>query len=427
MKTKIFLFIITGFLSCGLHAQLLSKANIVSGRVISSGEEEYLAGATVRALNNNTAVRADESGAFSITLARLPDTLQVSHTGFRTQKVVILTYRSGVMITLMPVTSTLENVVVNTGYQRMKPNEVNGAVTVIDSKTIQAQTSPNILDRLKDVTSGVSFSEGYTNNNTQNKTGFSVRGLSTINGPLDPLIVLDNFIYEGDIANINPADIESVTVLKDAAAASIWGARAGNGVIVITTKKGKFNQKLQAEVSATVTLTRKPAIDALPQMSPADEIDVERFLFNNGYFDADISKGYAPLTPAVEVFSKARSGLLSPADSANDINALKSTDTRRQYSQYFYKPAFTQQYALNLHGGSQQLAWLIAGSYNRSMDNLSAEYNKANFRISNTYRRKKPGGNPGCVLYGKQSRYRQIQLQQCIFHRRKAGALPPAC
>src|SRR6185369_601880 len=98
--------------------------------------------------------------------------------------------------------------------------------------------------------------------------------------PLDPLIVLDNFIYEGSIDNINPNDVESVTILKDAAAASIWGARAGNGVIVITTKKGKFNQKLKIDFNTSVLVTKKPDFFALPQMSVSDYIDIEQLIFS---------------------------------------------------------------------------------------------------------------------------------------------------
>src|SRR5690242_20105044 len=220
MKKKFLLLIMTGLISYGLDAQILSKTKMISGKVLSAGGDQYLPGATVRALKNNIAVRADESGSFTILVDRLPDTLQVSHVGFHSANIPVLQYGNGLMITLQPLSSTLEPVLINTGYQEMKPNEVNGAVTVIDNKTLNRQTGTNILDRLKNVTSGVAFNEGYGNSNAQNKTGISVRGLSTINGPLDPLIVLDNFIYEGDIKNINPNDIESITILKDAAAAS---------------------------------------------------------------------------------------------------------------------------------------------------------------------------------------------------------------
>ncbi|MGN6268189.1 MAG: SusC/RagA family TonB-linked outer membrane protein [Ginsengibacter sp.] len=386
MNKMFLLLMITGLLSCGLHAQLIPKAKVISGKVLSAGGDQYLPGATVRALKNNIAVKADESGSFTIVIDQLPDTLQFSHVGFHSANIPALKYGNGLMITLQPLSSTLEPVLINTGYQKIKPNEVNGAVTMIDNKTLNQQTGTNILDRLKNVTSGLAFNEGYGNSNTQSKTGISIRGLSTINGPLDPLIVLDNFIYEGDIKNINPADIESITILKDAAAASIWGARAGNGVIVITTKKGKFNQKLKVDFSTSFISSGKPNLFSLPDMSTSDYIEMEQFLYNHGYFNSTISMDYNPLPPAVEIFLQRSKGLISANDSASQINRLKGIDVKNQYSKYFYQPAFMQQYSLNLRGGSQNLAWLIGGSYNKNTDNLGAIYEKMNFRFSNTYK-----------------------------------------
>jgi TonB-dependent starch-binding outer membrane protein SusC len=386
MILKIFLIIITGFISYGLHAQAPSQEKIISGKVRSSEEVQGLPNATVLSLKNKTTTIAGESGSFAILLTQLPDTLRISHTGYYTKQVIILKQVSGIIVSLDPLVSTLDPVIMNTGYQRMKPNEANGAVTVINNKTLNQQTGISILDRLKNVTGGVSFNDGYSNGNAQNKTGISVRGLSTINGPLDPLIVLDNFIYEGDIKNINPGDIESITILKDAAAASIWGARAGNGVLVITTKKGKFNQKLKVQFASTFITTQKPDILSLPEISSSDDIDVEQFLYNKGYFNSTVNRAYRPLPPAVEVFLAKKKGLISAADSAQQIDALKNVNSREQYYKYFYQPAFTQQYALNLRGGSQNLAWLVAGGYDKNINNLSASYEKMNFRFSNTYK-----------------------------------------
>src|SRR6185312_15149025 len=386
MNAKLFLTIIAAVISCNLDAQLPAQRNIISGTVQSSDEGLGLPNSTVRALKNKVTIASGESGSFTLSVTELPDTVLISHTGYHTKQVIIYKSVAGLRVRLDPSASTLEAVVVNTGYQKMKPNEVNGSVTVIDNKTLNQQTGTNILDRLKNVTSGVSFNEGYGNGNLQNKTNISVRGLSTINGPLDPLIVLDNFIYEGDIENINPNDIESITILKDAAAASIWGARAGNGVIVITTKKGKFNEKLKIDFNSTTIVTQKPNISSLPEISPGDYINMEQFLFNQGYFDATIDQGYAALTPAVEVYLARRNGSITAADSAQQIDRLKGIDSRQQYSKYFYKPAFTQQYALNLRGGSNNLAWLVSGTYDKNKDNLSSIYEKMNFRFSNTYR-----------------------------------------
>ncbi len=281
-------------------------------------------------------------------------------------------------------------VTANTGYQSVKPNEINGSLFVVDNKTLNEQTSPNILKRLDGVASGVLFDTKQTGD--KKKLNLSIRGLSTINAPVDPLIVLDNFIYEGNIDNINPNDIESITILKDAAAASIWGARAGNGVIVITTKKGHFNQKLKIEVNSAVTITKKMDLFSLPQISVSDYVDVEQYLFSKGFFNNTITEGEASwgnrpaLTPGVEILLNRKYGLISASDSATQMNALKAIDSRDQYNKYFYQDAITQQYSLNLSGGSGNNAWLVSGGYNRLLSDVKAKSDKANVRVENSFK-----------------------------------------
>ena len=120
-----------------------------------------------------------------------------------------------------------------------------GSFVQVDNKLLNRRVRTNILDRLEGVTSGLLFNKNSLTANE--KLGITIRGRNTLDDKVsaDPLIVLDNFPYDGDISNINPNDIESITVLKDAAAASIWGARSGNGVIVITTKKGSGRPRLR--------------------------------------------------------------------------------------------------------------------------------------------------------------------------------------
>src|SRR5690606_30949895 len=111
-----------------------------------------------------------------------------------------------------------------------------------------------------------------------------IRGLSSINANTDPLIVVDGFPLEQGSNTINPNDVESITVLKDAAAASIWGIRATNGVIVITTKKGARTGKLNVHASVTTSLTSKPDLFAAPLGDPATQVAYQQALYNNGTF-----------------------------------------------------------------------------------------------------------------------------------------------
>ena len=359
----------------------------VSGKINDAGNNAALPLSSVSAIKSKTATTCDSKGTFTLRITIFPDTLVVSRTGYQQQKVVVKKPMESFVIVLQPEFAQLEDVTINTGYQKLKPNETNGSFVVVDNKSLNEQVGTNILQRLSGVTSSLLFNTGKTNPNPQNTTNISIRGLSTINGPLDPLIVVDNFIYEGNINNINPNDVENVTVLKDAAAASIWGARAGNGVIVITTKKARFNQKMQVDFNSDVIVSSKPDLYYLPQIASSDYIDVEQFLFGKGYYDSRITSTSRPaLTPAVEVMLAKRNGLISAADSAQQINALKKLDSRDQYTKYFYRDAVTQQYSINLRGGSQNMSWLVSGTYDRNANSLRSTYNKANIRIENTFR-----------------------------------------
>lgn len=359
----------------------------VTGRIIDKNGIPVMA--TISVKDTRRAIGTDAEGNFRINGIDRKSILIISGINIEPMEIEVEGRQDlGNIIVTTRIVKDKEVVVqANTGYQLINPNEANGSVVVIDNTTLNQQVNPNILKRLDGVVPGLYFNIGKTGNNPQRETGISIRGLSTINGPLDPVIVLDNFIYDGDINNINPNDIESITVLKDAAATSIYGTRGGNGVIVITTKKGRFNQKLKVDFSSTITVSDKPDLFYLRQMSSGDYIDIEQFIFNKGYFNAQINSSKHPaLTPAVDIFLKRRNGLISSTDSANQIDALKTIDNRRQFEKMIYKKAVTQQYSLNMRGGSNNLAWLVSGDYNRNRGNLNAISDKANLRFENTLR-----------------------------------------
>jgi len=358
----------------------------VRGRIVNEEGRPVIATVTIKGTKNITGT--DENGYF--TLKNVPENsvLIMSGVNIETFEVNVNGRLDlGTLKAKNKIVQVGEVVVANTGYQSLKPNEINGSVVVIDNKTLNQQAGTNILKRLNNVTSGLLENIGKSNTNRQNNTNISIRGLNTINGPLDPLIVLDGFIYEGDINNINPNDVESVTVLKDASAASIWGSRAGNGVIVITTKKGEFNRKLQVSANANIIVSSKPDLFSLHQMTTGDYVDMEQYLFNQGYFDDQIN--YAPylaLTPGVQIFLNRRNEFISSSDSAKQIDALKQTDSRNDYNKYVYTNTVTQQYSINLNGGSSNNSYFASIAYDNNLSDLHATYKKLNIKIENTYR-----------------------------------------
>ena len=358
----------------------------IKGKIINERSEPVEA--TIEVKGTKKVTGTDANGEFTLFKVADNASLLVSGININTFEIKV-NGRTNLpsLIATTKITKDKEVIIeASTGYQVLKPNELNGSVVVIDNKTLNQQVGTNILNRLNGVASGLLFNIGKSNSNPQNNTGISIRGLSTINGPLDPLIVLDGFIYEGNINNINPNDIENITLLKDAAAASMWGARAGNGVIVITSKRGRLNQKMLVSVNANVIVQEKPNLFSLPQMSSADYIDVEEQLFNNGYFDDRINfQPYLSLTPAIEVLLKKRNNLISADEATAQLNSLKATDARTQYNKYVYQPAITQQYGVSLRGGTNNNAYTFSFGYDRNNADLRSQFNKLNIKVDNTF------------------------------------------
>jgi TonB-linked SusC/RagA family outer membrane protein len=277
----------------------------------------------------------------------------------------------------------LDSVVVfNTGYQGVAKNRATGSFSHVDNKTLNMQTGSNILSRLEAVVPAVAI------NRRGNSAipAISVRGLSTITGPTAPLIILDNFPYEGDINSINPNMIESITLLKDATAASIWGVRAGNGVIVINTKKGKAGQTI-TELSVGVQAMPKPDIFYQKTISSANYIDVEQFLFSKAYYTSQLTSfNHVSISPVVEILDRQAKGLISQADASAQINALKNNDIKDEYYNRMYQVAVNSQYHLQFSGGTTNNSWIAAGGYDRNNSSLDAKYERISARFENSFR-----------------------------------------
>ncbi len=355
----------------------------ITGTVISGYDNQPLSGATIYLPQTNRSFSSARYGNFSIPMMKDSMQIIVTFTGYLQKRVTLYKpVTAPVIIALEENAQKLGDVVVSTGYQSIPKDRATGSFVQIDQSAFNQQVSPDVLSRLPAIANSV------TVDRTTNGDGrLMIRGLSTISGPKDPLIVLDNFPYDGDIANINPNDIESITILKDAAAASIWGARAGNGVIVINTKKAGFNQPLSLSVNANVTVGNKPDLSYLRPMSSSDFIDVEKLLYDNGYYDGLIgSPDEPPLSPVVELLHGEANGTISPADAKMRIDAYRLNDVRNQFKKYVYRDAVNQQYAIGLQGGTQKMHWIGSAGFDKDMSNLHAAYNKLNFRYQNTFK-----------------------------------------
>lgn len=358
------------------------KATILSGVVRSATSNEPLAGAVIYH-NGKNAVKTDEYGRFSIS-ALDTGTIVVSFVGF---KKATIRYNvrndANLSIQLDPIIQELEVVDISTGYQKIPKERATGAFTVLNNKQLNQQTGSNILSRLEGISSGVQFDKDGQ------RPAITIRGLSSINASTSPLIVIDNFPYSGNIENINPNNIESVTILKDAAAASIWGAKAGNGVIVITTKKGKFSQPVTIDFNSNIGIRKKPNIyKARNFISSTDFIDLEKFLFDKGYYDDILGNTdtYPVVSPVVDLLAKRQNA--SEAEKLiidNAIANFKKNDVRKDIDKYLYQNNLGQQYSLNIQGGAEKIAYSFFAGYDNNKDYLGNFYDRISFRSQNTY------------------------------------------
>lgn len=338
--------------------------------IISMSDGTPLEGASISVATTGAAItRTNEKGLFFFDTNTADTLIRVSYTGFKSQEIRM---KSGVSINviLQPMITDLAAVAVRSnGYQKIPQERATGSFVQINNQLFNRRVGPTVLERLEGIASGVLF----PNKNIppySNEAYISVRGRSTILANAQPLIVVDNFPYTGDINLLNPNDVENITVLKDAAAASIWGAFSGNGVIVITTKRGKLNQPFKVEANMNITVGAKPDLYYNRAFLPANEfIDVEKFLFDKGFYDDDLSNTftYPVISPVVELLDKKRSGLISSAEADAAIDKYRHLDVRKDYEKYMYRNSVNQQYAVNISSGGDKSAYMLSVGYDRSL------------------------------------------------------------
>lgn len=344
----------------------------ITGIVINESKQP-IAGATISIKGENNRTITDENGMFSLTpVSTTTPILIITHIGYRTLELKP-SANTNLNIVLQELSLTMKEVTVSTGYQVISKESTTGAYEKVDSTLFNRVISPDVLSRLDGIAESVFFSK------VRSTSDIFIRGLSTLNSGTSPLIVVDNFPYEGDINNINPNDVESITILKDAAAAAIWGARAGNGVIVITTKRGKYGQKMILTINSNLTFQKKPDLFRSQDfLNASDFIDVEKFLFSKGKYDADLTNTTSRpiISPVIELLAKVRSGSISQSDADSKINSYRALDVRNDYLKYLYQNGIKQQYALNISGGSSTINYLISGGYDNILSNAMGNRNE---------------------------------------------------
>lgn len=230
--------------------------------VITDDYGESIIGANIMEKGTTNGIITDFDGNFTLEVGDNA-ILQISYIGYITQE-INTSGKASFNIILKEDTQALDEVVV-VAYGEQKRSAFSGSAAVVSSETISRRPVSNVMNALEGMSAGVQVQT--SSGSPTASPSFRIRGASSINAGTSPLIVLDGVPYEGGWNNINPSDVESVTVLKDAASTAIYGARGGNGVVLITSKKAKRDKKL------SVSLDTKFAISQVRKNDLYDVID----------------------------------------------------------------------------------------------------------------------------------------------------------
>jgi len=375
-----------------LWSSLSAQTNItISGKIVDKSNGRPIRGATIMLKGNNVSTSSDLTGNFTLVpTARGQDTILIRDVQYvPVSRPILLGNAQYISVELLPKSNTLEEVKINTGYQRIDRRASTGSVATISEREIQYNTSGNLLDRIDGLISGAYTDRtGYNFNGAAQQPNLTIRGQSSLIGQTFPLIVVDNFPFEGTLENINPQDIETVTVLKDAAAASIWGVRAGNGVLVITTKKGKLNQPLFVDVSSSLMVSRKPDLFSRQTASSSDFIDMERFLFEKGFYGTQINDSKKPvITPVVKLLIQQQKQEISEKELEERLGVLRGIDVRNDFLNFVYRNAIESSSSIGLRGGGDKVSYSFSLGYNKNTYSMPTNgQDRITARFSQTYR-----------------------------------------
>ena len=362
---------------------LIIMGNKVFSQYIVEGivkDEANIAISNVNILNKSigTWVQTDVTGRFSIK-GTVGDTVMISKVGYQSISWLFTEERDVIIFQIKESTNVLEEIEISTGYQKIRKDKLTGSAYYLDRDHLDLNMGSSVLDRLKDVVPGLNFLDRHPN--------LTIRGVSTIHGNMSPLIVIDDFPYEGDINDINPEDVENISVLKDAAAAAIWGTRAGNGVIVITTKKGSYERRPDIDFQSNVTVGNKPDLFYTPRMSVGDYIDTERRVFEEGgYAASENNLDRVPLSEVVELLIANRDGKISSEILESSISQLRNYDIRNDLNKYLFRKTMDSRSSLNIRGGGAQHIYSISTGYDRSLpQHLRVSNDRFTLRSNNSF------------------------------------------
>ncbi|HWV66222.1 SusC/RagA family TonB-linked outer membrane protein [Chitinophaga sp.] len=358
-------------------ADSIMQAIPVKIRVVDSSGAP-LTGASISLRNGKQLGVTNTDGAITLNLEE-GNVIVATFIGFATQSVAVSKGAlSGGNLTIRLYTSETQlkdiEITVSTGYQTLSRERSAGSFAKPDKEILQNRsTSMNILQRMDGLVPGLTI------NNAPGSEGVLIRGLNSINAGRAPLIVVDG-IPISDINAVNPQDVADVTVLKDATAASIWGAKASNGVIVITTKKGAASENLKVDYDGFISFQGKPDLDYLPVMNSQQYIQAAKEVFDPVAYPWNTASAYVlgavGMPPHEMILYNQYRGLISSAQANKSLDSLAAIDNRSQIKDLWYRNAALMNHTVSLRGGGKVHTFYGSLSYTDLKSNRPGATNR---------------------------------------------------
>lgn len=369
------------------QVQNASPPVTVRGRIVNEKGEPIAASVTIKGTSRG--VTSDGEGFFELAGVEENAVLLISAANIETKEIRLAVnagLRSGAMTTISVVTKVDKlnevAVTINTGYTQTPKSQITGAASAISQKTYDQRVAVtgNFLESLEGKIPGLVY-------NSQSGD-LSIRGVSSFNAVKKPLIVVDGFPSEIDINTINPNDIVSVSVLRDAAAASVYGVRASNGVIVIETRRGRSGAPVYS-LRTTYAFQPKPDFSYLKLSNAAeftrlqynelhDVENIPRFIFDLLHW---------PVGQVQSVVFDRQDSLITDKEAQDRLAKIGSYDNLKDYERLFYRNRLARQVDLDVSGGNDRGSYLLGVNYvSETPQERRSDNDRFLLNIANTYK-----------------------------------------
>ncbi len=405
---KLFLLLTAVLLAA---VSMTAQTRTITGTVVSAADDEPIVGATVVPVGGGQGTATDIDGEFSLVVPAKVTKLQVSYVGMATQTVNAV---NGIKVALTETATALDEVMV-VAYGTAKKSAYTGSASVVKADQIEGRLVTDAVSALAGTVSGVQVLT--TNGQPGTSPTVRIRGVGSINGSSNPLYVVDGMPFDGDIATLNTMDIESMTVLKDAAAAALYGARGANGVILVTTKKGREGDAVITFDARWGSNSRQvKGYDVIT--SPALYTEMAYAALRNGYMwsqgkdaaAAHIAANkdlYTAFGAGYQIWNVpagqqivGTNGKLNPNAKVGNVITTRSSETGEIISQNLVRPdswydntfvhGLRQEYNLSVRGGSERFTFYASVGYLGDEGIIkNSNYKRLSSRVSAEYKAKK--------------------------------------